>query len=583
MGAPFVKRQIPEGVLEVFLAVFVMAGTASSLSSPVSAGSEVAMIIRDRLAAEPRGEGLVCNGEVLAGSDALRRFYERRFHEPAWTREGRPLPIVDDLISALSEAWRDGLDGETCHLAPLRSALEAVAMDRQGDAIDKPWRLADVDLLASDGFLLLASHLAAGMTDPATVEPEWFIQVARPDPAEALRSAVEGGAVERALAAMRPARMEYAGLREALRRCAEAVALGGWPAIPPGPSIRPGAVGPRVRALRERLEASGDLPLSEPAATPGASDVYDPSVAAAVRRFQARHGLGMDGVAGLGTQAALNIPAEERLGQIQVNLERWRWLPRDFGPRYIIVNAADFRLKLIEQGRIVLDMPVVVGKAATRTPVFDDLMTTIEINPVWDVPPSIAATEILDNARADAEYLGRLGYKLYAGWGESAAEVDPSGLDWSTLDAESFPYRVRQAPGPMNSLGRLAFLFPNPWAVYLHDTPLRYLFERPSRSFSHGCIRIAQPLELAVELLRDDPAWTKERILAAIAKGANQEVFLPRPIPIYIVYLTAWRDETGALQFRDDIYGRDATLARALAGLPPLPPEPSDQKSEPKK
>jgi len=223
-------------------------------------------------------------------------------------------------------------------------------------------------------------------------------------------------------------------------------------------------------------------------------------------------------------------------------------------------------------------MPVVVGKAATRTPVFDEIMTTVEINPVWDVPPTIASTEILESARADAEFLGRMGYKLYADWGESAAEIDAAGLDWASLTEKSFPYRVRQAPGPMNSLGRLAFLYPNPWAVYQHDTPLQYLFERATRSFSHGCIRIAKPLELAVELLRDDPAWTRTDLLAAIRTGKTREVTIPRPIPIYILYQTAWRDEAGAFHFRKDIYGRDAVLSRALAGLPPLEPEEPEKK-----
>jgi murein L,D-transpeptidase YcbB/YkuD len=560
----------------ILLAAAVLGGQLPSLFAPSSGRSEVAGIIRDRLAAAP-GRGLVCQGETLVRADALRRFYEERGHDPVWSRDGAPAPAVEELLGLLSGARADGLDGENLHLAGLRAALDGLDPDGRGGRPDLPLRLADLDLLASDAFLLLASRLASGAVDPAEVEPEWFIQVLRPDPVPALRAAVEGTGLAAALSTRRPDGPEYAGLREALTWCEEAVARGGWPAIPTGPSIRPGAAGPRVKALRERLLAGGDLAASDSAGGAGRDDLYDEPVVAAVRRFQARHGLEIDGVAGLGTQAALNVPAEERLAQVKVNLERWRWLPRDFGPRYIAVNAADFRLRMVEAGRTVLDMPVVVGKAANRTPVFDEIMTTIEINPVWNVPPSIAATEILENARADAEYLGRLGYRLYAHWGPGAAEIDPAGLDWTSFSEENFPYRVRQAPGPVNSLGRLAFLFPNPWAVYLHDTPLQYLFDRASRSFSHGCIRIARPMDLAVELLREDPAWTRETLLAAIRKGERQEVLIPRPIPIYILYLTAWKDGAGALHFRKDIYGRDATLARALAGLPPLPPDPPDK------
>ncbi len=569
---------IPHGIKEIFLAAAVLAGQIPPPFAPASSRSEIAGIIRDRLAAAAPSRGLVCHGEILGKADALRRFYEGRLYNPVWTRDGAPVPAVKELLGLLGEARADGLDGEACHLGGLRSALAGLDADGLGAWFDIPLKLADFDLLASDAYLLLASRTASGMVDPAEVEPEWFIQVLRPDPAEALRAAVEDAGLTGALAVRRPSGPEYAGLREALRWCEDAIARGGWPAVPPGPSIRPGTAGPMVKALRERLEASGELAPSDPLRAPGSAYLYDESVAAAVRRFQARHGLAVDGVTGLETQAVLNVTAEERLAQVKVNLERWRWLPRDFGPRYIVVNAADFRLRMIEGGRTILEMPVVVGKAANRTPVFDEIMTTIEINPAWNVPPTIASTEILENARADAEYLSRLGYKLLAHWGEDAAEIDPAALDWSSLSEETFPYRVRQAPGPVNSLGRLAFMFPNPWAIYLHDTPLRYLFDRASRSFSHGCIRIARPLDLAVELLRDDPAWTREGILAAIKTGASREVLIPRPVPIYILYLTAWRDETGAFQFRKDIYGRDRTLARAMAGLPPLPPDPPDKK-----
>jgi murein L,D-transpeptidase YcbB/YkuD len=444
--------------------------------------------------------------------------------------------------------------------------LEKIHADLRGTAGDSTLRLADFDLLLSDAFMLLATHLAAGAVEPAMVESEWFIQVIRPDAAEVLRRALNMSDVTGALDALRPARPEYAGLRRALRDCTEAIARGGWPSVPAGPTIRPGDVGPRVLALRERLNASGDMAAVSAAAGPAAGDVYDGEVAAAVRRYQTRLGFGQDGIAGAETVNSLNTPAEERLAQIKANLERWRWLPRDLGRRYIMVNAASFHLDLVEDGKVVLDMRVVVGAAATRTPVFDDVMTTIEINPYWDVPDSIASKEILVIARRDPDYFRRGNYKLYAGWGRGAAEVNPAAVDWAAVKASNFPYHIRQMPGPANSLGQLAFRFPNPWSIYLHDTPQRELFQQSSRSFSHGCIRIAWPLDLAAALLRDDPEWTKENIQAAIAKGANKVISIPNPIPIYIVYLTAWHDEKGAVNFRKDFYGRDAVLLKALEG-----------------
>jgi len=237
-------------------------------------------------------------------------------------------------MQALGRAGEDGLDGEAHHLGGLRSALDGLNGDGLGAPLDIPWKLAELDLLASDALLLLASHLDGGAVDPAGIETEWFVPVLRRDPIAALEAVARGAGPEEALAAWRPSGPEYAGLREGLRRYAEAVARGGWPVLPPGPPIRPGAAGPRVKALRERLAADGDLAVPPPESAPAGPDVYyDESVAAAVRRFQARHGLAVDGLAGLETQAAMSVTAEARLEQVKVNLERRRWLPRDFGPR----------------------------------------------------------------------------------------------------------------------------------------------------------------------------------------------------------------------------------------------------------
>jgi L,D-transpeptidase YcbB len=561
--------------LPALAAVLSLSLAAVPASGPSADSAETAIVIRERLNASPRGEGLICNGDCLVGSEALRRFYERRLYEPAWTRDGAPLSNIDDMIRALSQVWLDGLKSGAYHLDPIRSALDAVQTDRRGAAGDSALRLADLDLLLSDAFILLATHLSTGIIEPAMIESEWFIPVDRPDPAAVLRRALNMNDVAGALDSLRPSRPEYASLREALRDLTNVVARGGWPPVPVGPSIRPGDAGARVLALRERLIAGGDLAAGSAAAGPAAAaDVYDDTVAAAVRRFQTRLGTAPDGVVGQETLASLNVPAAERMSQIKANLERWRWLPRDFGRRYIQINIPAFHLDLVENGVVTLDMRVVVGADATRTPVFDEMMTTIEINPVWNVPATIAAKEILANAKRDPDYIRRWGYKLYEGWGAGAPAVDPATVDWSALNESNFRYRVLQSPGPLNSLGRLAFLFPNPWAVYLHDTPQRELFLQSSRSFSHGCIRIAWPLDLAVALMRNDPAWTKESLQAAIDTGVNKVLAIPDPLPVYIVYLTAWPAEGGVMHYRKDIYGRDAVLAKAIEGeiRPATPP-----------
>jgi murein L,D-transpeptidase YcbB/YkuD len=317
----------------------------------------------------------------------------------------------------------------------------------------------------------------------------------------------------------------------------------------------------RVVQLRQRLMSSGDLTLEGPD-----PEIYDTALVQAVERFQLRHGLEADGVVGAKTLEALNAPVQQRIDQILINMERWRWMPDDLGDRYILVNLAGFELDVVEDGSTVLDMRVVVGKTYRRTPVFSGRMTYLDFNPYWHVTPTIARKDILPKIQADPGFLKTDGMRVFDGWGEDAREINPEIVDWSLIEPKTLTFKFRQDPGPKNALGRVKFMFPNQFNVYLHDTPSRDLFQRTVRTFSSGCIRVERPLELAEYLLHDDPGWSRARIDSVIAAGKALTVVLPKAIPVHLTYSTVWFGEGGTLHFRDDIYGRDALVAQALFG-----------------
>jgi murein L,D-transpeptidase YcbB/YkuD len=315
-----------------------------------------------------------------------------------------------------------------------------------------------------------------------------------------------------------------------------------------------------------RLEASGDLATDEMT-----GEIFDEALEEAVKRFQGRHGLAVDGVVGPRTLQALNRTAEEHLRLIKVNMERWRWLPRSLGDRFIRVNIADFDMELVEAGERIMEMRVMVGKDYRRTPVFSDVMTYLVINPYWNVPRSLAVEDKLPLIKQDPAYLAGQKMKVLSGWGADAREIDPLTIDWSEVTPETFTWRLRQDPGPKNALGQIKFMLPNKFNVYLHDTPSREAFDRPDRALSSGCIRLEKPIQLAEYLLRGYPEWTRPAILAAIEDGKEQTIRLLEPIPVHILYCTAWVEDTGEVNFRRDIYGRDTAVADALMSRPPRP------------
>ena len=352
-----------------------------------------------------------------------------------------------------------------------------------------------------------------------------------------------------------PDRPEYRALKEARTRWAKLADAGGWPSIAPGPPLKKGAKGVRVRALRQRLAATGDL-------AQGDDDRFDGTVESAVRHVQERFGRAPDGVVGEPERLELNVSAERRLRQIELNMERWRWLPASFGERYLLVNIPEYMLHLVEGGRNVLDMRVVVGKAMNQTPVFSDTMTQVVVNPTWSVPQSIVTNEIVPALAEDPDYLAKHRMRLV---GENGEEVDPSDVDLGDTTAETHVL-VRQDAGEDNALGSLKFVLPNSFDIYLHDTPAGALFSLEERSFSHGCIRVAEPLVLAHAVLAGRAEADTSRLRRLIDDGTTRTIDLPKPLPVHIVYFTAIADKGDEVAFREDVYGIDQDLVDRLRG-----------------
>ena len=324
---------------------------------------------------------------------------------------------------------------------------------------------------------------------------------------------------------------------------------------------------PRVALMRERLRLWGDLqPADDEAAKGGDPNVYDPAMERAVKRMQFRHGLAADGVVGESTLAALNVPAEQRVTQIALNLERRRWMPDDLGQRHLLVNLADFTLKVVDEPKTIIDMRVVIGRTHHATPIFSHKMHYLVINPYWHVPPSIAEDELLPKIKKDVGYLAKKNFTVLSDWSSSAAVVDPATIDWSQYSSNNFPFKLRQGSGDGNALGRLKFMLPNHFDVYLHDTPAKALFAKAQRSFSHGCIRVENAIGLAEVVLAPTSEWTIDEIKTAIDSEERTIVRLVEPLPVHITYLTSWVNKDGTVHFRNDIYKRDARLADALLG-----------------
>jgi murein L,D-transpeptidase YcbB/YkuD len=470
----------------------------------------------------------------------------------------------------LRELYRSGNLGWTeSRLRTLRAEIERAREDGLdpadflADELAHPERVSpgEFELLASEALARLAFTLRYGKANPLALDSNWNYsrELGTTDPVAWLRAAITNDSLPTLLRSLRPRGPYYRALQDALSAQRGIAGRGGWPTLAAGATLKRGMDDPRVPLLRARLVASGDID----AAGAGPDSVYDPALVAAVESFQRRHGLEADGAVGRTTLAELNVPVSARIDQLRVNLERIRWVFRDLAGEFVVVNIAGFGAAYFVDGEMRWSARAIVGRPYRQTPVFKDELTYLELNPTWTVPPTILRNDILPKLRDNPAYLREKKLRIVD---PNGGPVSAAGIDWRKVSAANFRYYLRQDPGPDNALGRIKFMFPNAHAVYLHDTPARELFRQSERTFSSGCIRIENPLALAELLLRDPAQWNQASLQATIDTGQTRRVNLPRKVPIMLLYLTAFPDRTGHVQFRRDVYKRDARTLQALDG-----------------
>jgi L,D-transpeptidase YcbB len=519
---------------------------ALAVSTGCSAAAEgVSEALRARVA-QLRTERVVrVDGAQIAARRLIAAFYERRDFRPAWTRPDQAAA----LAAAIDGSRSHGLDPDDYHAAALRRL--AIGATSASDEADR-------ELLRTDALVRLAYHLRFGKANPRELHPGWNFtrSLDAIDPVPALEAILAAPSLHDAVERYAPALPSYARLREALARYRAIETAGGWPAVGRGATLAPGASDPRVAALRERLVASGDL-----AREAGAPERFDEALESAVRRFQDRHGLEVDGIVGRRTLAALDVDVARRIDQLRVNLERVRWVAQDLAGDYLIVDIAGFSARLVLDGRPVWSSRVVVGRPYRRTPVFRATLAHVVLNPTWTVPPTILREDVLPKLVQDPGYLERHHMQVVDA---GARLVDAAGIAWGRYRSGGFPYQIVQAPGDDNPLGQVKFLLPNPHAVYLHDTPAGRLFEKTERAFSSGCIRLEKAFDLAVLVLDDPERWSADGLRTAIRTGETRTMRVSRRVPVMLLYFTAEADEDGTVRFRPDLYGRDPGVLAAL-------------------
>jgi murein L,D-transpeptidase YcbB/YkuD len=519
-----------------------------SSTPAVAQPSPFADALRARIEEIRTSASPVVRGARLHQPQAVATFFEARLFAPAW-----PLPGgAEQVLRAVRAIELDGLVARDYHPDAIEAAV-AERASKPAAAID-----ADLQILLADAVAAMVDHVRYGKVDPVTLDDNWNVDArVGAAPLETLLDQIAGAASAfAAVESFKPNHFIYVGLKQALARHRDIAAKGGWPVVPVGATIKPGASDPRVPAVRQRLAATGELD----AAAAGGDPVLDEVLVAAVKRFQERHRITADGAIGKGTVEAMNVPVSARIDQIRVNLERSRWIVNGLRDSFVLVNLPAFKVYVIRDTRNVWEARAQIGKQARQTPSFRADMRYIVLNPDWTVPPTILREDVLKPMASGTNAIKRKGLTVLD---RNGNPVNPATIDWKKARAASFPYTLRQPPGANNALGRVKFMFPNEHSIFLHDTPSRDLFTADTRTFSSGCIRVEQPLDLAAVLLGAE-GYTRERIQQVIDAGETETVHLKDPLPVVIVYWTVSIGATGEVRFARDVYQLDPPLLKAL-------------------
>lgn len=538
--------------LTAYYQVLAAAFCLCILALPVQAGTGATLPLQAVLQAaadEQAQTNPLPAGYTALITPSVSRFYQQRQWSPVWTDTR-----LEQLLEEIRQLDRDGLNPDDYFLPELETyrhldhSPAATAMQRRTER----------ELLATRACLLALRHLYRGKTSPAQLDPQWNFT---PPPIDSdaglkeLDALLENNALPAAFNKARPAAPAYNLMRLALAEMRIMAALGGS-----GPLLKPGMTDERVPLLRRRLEIAG---LYEPPATtsgsPEAAMLYDERLADAVRRFQKASHIEADGKLGADTLQQLNIPTEERIGQLRVNLERMRWHLHELHDNYVMVDIAGYRIAYVRNGEKLWQSRVQVGRTMRKTPVFQSEITYLTFNPRWKIPPTIYRKDALPAIRKDIGYLARHHLQVYDAAGRL---LDPAQVNWNDPGNISLVQQAR----PDGALGQLAIRFPNDYSVYLHETPNVKLFDKEQRAFSSGCIRVENVRELGVLLLDDPEQWSREALEAVLADGKTRDVSLKKKVPVLLAYWTVDIENDGTIAFRPDIYGYDPLVLQALDG-----------------
>ncbi|WP_170920757.1 L,D-transpeptidase family protein [Enhydrobacter aerosaccus] len=463
-----------------------------------------------------------------------------------WTGSRAAEARAAALLGAIRAAGDHGLDPDWYRLADLEKAVSP------GGDQDR------AEQLLTDAFVAYASDVSTGRVRANSVDKDIDIQQRKADRSELLKQAADATDFPAWLASL-PPKGDYPLLQKTLATLRLKRKTATFTAVPSGDALKPGMIDSRVPLLRKRL---AELDMAVPVAGP-VSDLYDEPLAAVIKTYQATKGLTVDGVIGAKTTQSLNTGLDERIDQVVANLERRRWLPEDLGSRYVFVNAGDYSMVFVNGGRPVFHSLVIVGTAKNPTPEIASVMHGFQINPYWTVPQSISGEEYLPMLRRDPNALAASGFRIFSSWSDNDSEIDPSTVDWNAINPKAFPFRIRQDPGANNALGYIFFPFANKYGIYMHDTATRWLFTEGSRNFSHGCIRLQNPLDF-VEKVYGSRGFDKDKVRAAIDDGQQVGYGFPEPVRLYVTYRTVTANAEGSVSFRDDVYGRDRRVVQAM-------------------
>ncbi|HTB06218.1 MAG TPA: L,D-transpeptidase family protein [Bacteroidia bacterium] len=495
----------------------------------------------------------ICN--YLQSPTLVLKYYGKTDCDPIWIGMNGLSPLGDSLLYVIKNCYKEGLDSSQYHLTDIEILYSKSFSGRNYKGLNS--NIAHLDILLTDAFFTYALHQYAGCIHSSTQNVEWEENVRSISVMDSLQKAIDNNQIKMVLNSFICKRPQYTALERVLRQYIDIRSKGGWVALPEDTHLKKGDTSKQVALLYKRLLITGDISEIHN----NSDSVFGDSLVEAVKNYQRHHGLVASGIVEDTLIKELNKSVNERINQVELNMERWRWLPHTMPQPYIMVNIAGFNLVVIDSDKCSLSMNIIVGNPYKQTPLFNARITYVTLNPWWEIPESIATKEMLPAERKNKNYFAKNNIKVYAGWQSDASELSPADINWNSVSASNFKYRLRQTPGSGNALGTYLFMFPNKYDVYLHDTPNKNLFSEPARAFSHGCMRIEKPLELAQYLLKDNAGWSKDQILKVVSSNEQDvKIVLKKPVDIYISYWTAWVDDSGQVYFVPDIYSYDQSL-----------------------